>query len=36
MNCMEHRMKGVAIDAVDLNNFDLDELKEHSKKSKTD
>jgi hypothetical protein len=35
MNCVEQRMQKVAIDAIDLNNFDLDELKEHAK-SKTD
>jgi hypothetical protein len=31
MNCVEQRMKKVDIDAIDLNNFDLDELKEHAK-----
>lgn len=35
LNCVDQRMKKVAIDAVDLNQFDLDELKEHAK-SKTD
>lgn len=35
MNCVEKRMEDVAIDAMDLNSFDLDELKEHAK-SKTD
>jgi hypothetical protein len=35
LNCVDRRMQKVAIDAVDLNAFDLDELKEHAK-SKTD